>query len=80
MSKAQNAYQDFGRELEALEKSGPVKYLFDDCVDTENVYPLTEDDGEEFWSAMLHSGEMAAGQRAEAVGEDINELLGRVIY
>ena len=80
----EETYRAFIAELEALEggpaRNGVVAYLADSGVDEENVAPLTEADGDEFWSAMLSAAEMAAAMRAEAAGEDINELLGRVIY
>lgn len=80
MTTAKAAYDIFARELAEVEAATGL-YLADENVDAENSLDAGEEYGSDtFWSAMLTSAAMAAGQRAGDAGKDINALIGRVIY
>ena len=70
-------YDALQAELAAIEQATGL-YLADANVDRENVEG--DDRTNAFWSAMIGAAEQAAGMRAEAAGENINKLIGRVIY
>ena len=58
-------------------------YLTDEGVDRDNVLegrPAGFEGTPEFWRAMISAARMAAGQRAEGYGFDINAAIGRAIY
>ena len=74
------AYDALARELADIEVRTGL-YLADENVDAENALDAGFKYGsDEFWSAMINSAESAAGARAEEAGQDINDLIGRVIY
>lgn len=75
MSK--QAYDALQADLLQVEKATGL-YLADENVDAENV--TVSRDSDEFWTEMLWAAKSAAGQRAEAAGQDINQLLGYIIY
>ena len=78
MTKA--AYDALARELADIEARTGL-YLADENVDAENALDAGFKYGsDEFWSAMINSAESAAGGRAEEAGQNINALIGRVIY
>jgi hypothetical protein len=80
MANAKAAYDIFARELAEVEAATGL-YLADENVDAENSLDGGETyDSDAFWSVMLINAKMAAGQRAEDAGQDINALIGRVIY
>ena len=75
-----SAEQDYWKlqdYLVELEKIHGVT-LSDPCVDAENVdMPRSNP---EFFASCYASAVQAAGMRAEEIGLDINELIGRTIY
>jgi len=75
--KTQQDYQALQAELASV-TNGHL-YLADENVDTENCLHCVRDSAE-FWDAMYAAACMAAGTRAEALGLDINAMLGRAIY
>ena len=78
MTKA--AYYELASELAGIEARTGL-YLADENVDAENALDAgCKHDSDQFWSAMLYSAKSAAGARAEEAGQDINDLIGRVIY
>jgi hypothetical protein len=67
-------YRKLEAEIEALGLD-----LWDENCDAENsTHEVYGSDA--FWGAMYQSATMAAGQRAEDQGLNINKLLGRVVY
>lgn len=77
-------YYDLQDELQALEEKTGL-YLADESVDHENCEPIIQEQGielgsDEWYGRMIRAAEMAAGMRAEEAGQDINALIGRVIY
>lgn len=78
MTKA--AYDALASELRDIEARTGL-YLADENVDAENALDAgCEYGSDEFWSAMIDSAKSAAGARAEEARQDINDLIGRVIY
>lgn len=74
-------YYALQAEIDAIAEKHNCRYeLTDPCVDSEDVYPLTEQDGEEYWSRMYASLCSSAGMRAEEKGINLNKELGRIIY
>jgi hypothetical protein len=76
---AKDAYYQFIAELAALEASTGM-YLSDTCVDREDVSPEAIPESEAFYKSLLACATSAAGSRAEERGQDINKLLGRIVY
>ena len=72
-------YDKLQAELTAIEAAHNV-YLADQSVDAENLPEGIDASDPEYWSFMYSAACMAAGQRAEALGLNINALLGRTIY
>ena len=66
-------YAELIAKLEAAEKATGL-YLSDKSVDEQNAGPDATD------SKLFAVAANAAGQRAEAAGKDINELVGASIY
>lgn len=66
-------YRELQAELQAIEQQTGL-YLADDNVDRENA----QNPGD--WNELYYCACMAAGMRAENVGQDINVLIGRTIY
>lgn len=64
-------------ELEQLERATGL-YLTDHGVDCENAAHAQGTD--DWWPSLLSAAKGAAGSRAEEAGQDINALLGRVVY
>lgn len=80
MNRKQDYYA-LQAEIDAIAEKHNCRYdLTDPCVDSENAYPLTEKDGEEYWERMYASLCNSAGTRAEEKGININKELGRIIY
>lgn len=78
MTKA--AYYALASELADIEARTGL-YLADENVDAENALDAgCEYGSDEFWSTMIDSAKSAAGARAEEARQDINDLIGRVIY
>ena len=78
MTKA--AYYELASELADIEARTGL-YLADENVDAENALDAgCEYGSDDFWSTMLYSAKSAAGFRAEEAGEDIYDLIGRVIF
>lgn len=71
--RTEQDYRALQAELQTLESQTGL-YLFDDGVDRENAQ--NPDD----WDELYYGACMAAGMRAEEKGQDINALIGRVIY
>lgn len=71
--KTEQDYQALQVELAAIEQHTGL-YLADDNVDRENAQNPND------WNEMYYCACMAAGQRAENAGQDINKLIGRIIY
>lgn len=78
MARTATDYNDLQKELAAIEKATGL-YLADENVDRENCGE-TEGNRCEDYGALYFAACMAAGQRAEEAGRDINSLIGRVIY
>jgi hypothetical protein len=82
VAKTEQDYRNLQGKLAAIEAQypyeHPLHYLADEGVDMENAECVIGTD--EYWSMMLDSACMAAGQRASEGGYDINKLIGRVIY
>ena len=76
---AKTEYDALAKELSEIETRIGL-FLTDENADAENSLCAGSYGTEEFWSAMLYSAKIAAGQRAENAGFDINNLVGRVIY
>lgn len=90
LSSKINEYKNLVNDLTAAEisiakklgKSPLFVYITDEGVDREN----TEDSGytdvndPEYWDMMIGQCKNAAGFRAQELGFDINEIVGRVIY
>ena len=73
-------YENLQTELLALERKYGL-YLFDPCIDHENIAAQNLTEGtDDYWAALFSAACDAAGGRAEEAGYDINELLGRIIY
>lgn len=69
MTTAKEKYQALTALGEKAEKQ-TGKYLWDACIDRENVadaFP-NDDTSEAFWSAMCAAGSSAFGMRCEEVG------------
>jgi hypothetical protein len=77
--KTQNQYESLYLELEAIERTNGDLYLIDFNVDAENCTHL-EPNSDEWWNQMYLNLAMNAGMRAEALGLNINQLVGRIIY
>jgi hypothetical protein len=77
MTKTEANYEVLFNELTAIANRTGL-YLVDEGVDGENV--TAEFGSDEYWTAMYAAACMAAGQRAEEAGQNINDLIGRVIY
>ena len=76
----EEAYNALARELADIEKLTGL-YLADENVDAQNAVDAGLKYGsDEFWLMMLDSAKSAAGFRADDAGQDINNLIGRVIY
>lgn len=74
------AYDALARELAGIEARTGL-YLADENADAENATDAGCIYGsDEFWSVMISSAEMNAGIRAADEGQNINALIGRVIY
>lgn len=74
------AYNEVFSELQAVEAKTGL-YLADEGADHENATDAGLVRGsEEYWTVMIASAWMAAGQRAEEAGQNINKLLGKVVY
>lgn len=74
------AYYALCAELADIEARTGL-YLADENVDAENTIDAGLSYGAAaFWEMMIQSASMNAGLRAEDVGQNINELIGRVIY
>lgn len=71
--KTEQDYRALQAELQAIE-SRTGMYLADDNVDRENAQ--NPDD----WDELYYCATNAAGFRAESNGQDINLLIGRIIY
>lgn len=84
-SAARIKYEQLHDELIAIEKRTGL-YLADGNVDHENLSPeiaalwQVNWAPEEYWVEMYRHACSAAGMRAEEAGQDINQLIGRVIY
>ena len=77
----EQTYRVLLQQLTRIEMAHDNAYLCDECVDRENVLDggiVENADG--YWPAMHRAACMAAGMRAEALGLDINALIGRTIY
>jgi hypothetical protein len=74
---AREQYHALQQELSDLEDRTGL-FLCDEHIDRANV-ELPEGMSE-FWPRMYMAACIAAGLRAEEMGEDINVLLGRRIY
>lgn len=70
-------YEALNAELVAIEERTGL-YLADMCIDRENVD--TDENDASYWEAMMSTARLSAGMRAEEAGQDINKLIGRVIY
>lgn len=83
--KTKADYWALNKELIAIEKAIGVN-LENVSVDYENIDATWKCGGEtlptdpDFWNRMYEAACMAAGERAEDAGLDINELTGRDIY
>ena len=74
------AYYALCAELADIEARTGL-YLADENVDAENTIDAGLSYGSEaFWEMMIANAAMNAGARAENEGQNINELIGRVIY
>ncbi|GAA5666025.1 hypothetical protein Brsp07_04534 [Brucella sp. NBRC 14130] len=73
-------YDELIAALARIEKTTGL-YLTDTNVDIENVTDggVNESDPE-YWSHMYSAACMAAGLRAEEAKQDINALIGYIIY
>lgn len=84
-SAARLKYEQLHAELVAIEKRTGL-YLADGNVDHENlpteIAALWQVNWapQEYWVEMHRQACSAAGMRAEEQGQDINTLIGRVIY
>ena len=67
-------YRNLQNELAVIEKATGF-YLADENVDIENCEGQRDD-----YDRLYRAACMAAGQRAENEGADINALIGRAIY
>jgi hypothetical protein len=81
MATARAKYESLRAELESVESATGL-YLFDHNVNAENIRDGGfKDEGKaEFWEMMECSACMMAGNNAEEAGQNINAILGRVIY
>lgn len=70
-------YMALNAELVAIEERTGL-YLADMCIDRENVD--TDENDASYWESMMSTARLSAGMRAEDAGEDINALIGRIIY
>jgi len=75
----EQAYDKLQVELKKIEKETGL-YLADTNVDFENADRTLVRNSEEFFANLIACAEAAAGFRAEEAGQDINALIGRVIY
>lgn len=76
--KTEAQYWELNAELLAIEATHDGLYLADANVDAENAdIPHSHP---EFWNRCYNSACVAAGQRCESAGLDINVLIGRTIY
>lgn len=74
------AYYALCAELADIEARTGL-YLADENVDAENAIDAGLSYGSAaFWEMMIDNATMNAGSRAENAGQNINELIGRVIY
>ena len=74
------AYYELSRELVDIQARNKI-FLIDENVDAENVLDAGHTyNSDEFWAAMIDNAAMNAGIRAEEAGQNINDLIGRVIY
>ena len=67
--KAQDGYKDLYRKIE----NAGFAHLIDECVDRENVHPLTEKDGCDFWNRMTGAMVSSVGSRLEEIGYNPND-------
>lgn len=81
MNKAEKEYHRLESLAQNVEKEqalalGEVSplYLWDMCIDCENVAPLNEKDGEEFWKEMARHGKAAFIMRCEEYDLSASDL------
>lgn len=82
-----NSHKSLMRELREVEKrhrdvmNGIWLHLIDTGVDEENVSDAGyTPDSVGYWAALRSSAAMAAGQRAEEAGIELNKELGFTVY
>lgn len=66
------AQEGYRRMYEKIESAG-FGHLIDECVDRENVYPLTEKDGHVYWINLKIAMIDSVGSRMEEVGINPND-------
>lgn len=75
------AYKRLEKDVTALEEKDRNLYLFDNSVDNENVLnSVRTEDSVDYWESMCSAAGSAVGERAHAVGIDINKVLGRMVW
>jgi hypothetical protein len=89
MNKYQKEYDKLGNDIEAVAKRHQASlpqyeyvYLWDESVDHENVTESSEitESHVVYWARMCSAGCMAAGERANEYGIDLNSALGYIVF
>lgn len=74
------AYYALSRELVDIQARNKI-FLIDENEDAQNALDAGyKYNSNEFWACMIENASMNAGMRAEEAGQNINDLIGRVIY
>ena len=68
------AAQDKYKSMYLTIENAGFEHLIDECVDRENVYPLRETDGAEFWNRLYGAMINSVGSRLEELGYDPNDF------
>ena len=72
-------YMALNAELVAIEERTGL-YLADMCIDQENVMDWISESDDGYWDALISAAKSSAGERASEAGQDINALIGRIIF